>query len=344
MDLIRTFAIVLVILLHASIEQVPAVVTGVNSDVVVQWWSVNIYDSLARPCVPLFVMLSGALLLQPSKVDEPLRVFFKKRVSRIVPPLIFWMAAYFAWRAFVNNETLTLSSIGEGIVWGPYIHFWFIYMLIGLYLATPVLRVLVAHASQRVLRYFLVLWLVGTAVVPLLELFVNYNLNNSLFLLTGYIGYFILGLYLLQVKIKKPILLAGFIAGLVWTAVGTYLITATIGGNQQYFFYDNLSLGVILASVTLFLLLSSIPSNKVQERAPKLNRLLHLISMNSLAIYLFHFMVLETMQRGYLGFKISLTTINPIIEIPLLTAVTLLICLLVIYPLQKIPLINKLIG
>jgi surface polysaccharide O-acyltransferase-like enzyme len=75
-DLIRTFAIVLVILLHASIEQVPAIVTGVNSDVVVQWWSVNIYDSLARPCVPLFVMLSGALLLQPSKVDESLRVLF----------------------------------------------------------------------------------------------------------------------------------------------------------------------------------------------------------------------------------------------------------------------------
>ncbi len=344
MDLIRTLAIVLVILLHASIEKVPAIVTGLNSDVAVQWWSVNIYDSLARPCVPLFVMLSGALLLQPSKVDEPLRVFFKKRFSRILPPFIFWMAAYFAWRAFVNHETLTLYSIGEGIIWGPYIHFWFIYMLIGLYLVTPLLRVLVAHADRRLLKYFLVLWLVGTSVIPLLSLFVGYNLNNNVFLLTGYVGYFLLGFYLLNVQVKKSILLAGFIGGFVWTAVGTYLITAIIGGSQQYFFYDNLSLGVILSSVTLFLLLSSVQYCRVQNRFPKLSRLLHFISINSLGIYLFHFMVLETFQNGYLGVKISLSTINPVVEIPLLTGITLLICLLVLYPLKKIPLIKKLVG
>jgi surface polysaccharide O-acyltransferase-like enzyme len=180
--------------------------------------------------------------------------------------------------------------------------------------------------------------------VPLLELFLNYNLNSSLFLFTGYIGYFILGLYLLQVQVKRSILVAGFIAGFVWTAVGTYLITATIGGSQQFFFYDNLSLGVILASATLFLLLTTVQYDKVQSRFPKLNRLLHFISENSLGIYLFHFMVLDTLQNGYLGFKISLTTINPIVEIPLLTGITLLICLLVIYPLKKIPYLNKVIG
>jgi surface polysaccharide O-acyltransferase-like enzyme len=342
-DLIRTFAIVLVILLHASIEPVPAIVTGYDSNVVVQWWSVNIYDSLARPCVPLFVMLSGALLLQPSKVDEPLKVFFKKRVSRIVPPLIFWMAAYFVWRVFVNGETLSLYSIGEGIIWGPYIHFWFIYMLIGLYLITPFLRVLVAHASRRLIRYFLVLWLVGTAVVPLLGLFVDYSLNNSVFLLTGYVGYYVLGLYLLQVQLKKTVLLAGYIAGFVWTAVGTYIVTATVGGSQQFFFYDNLNLSVILTSATLFLLLSTVQSEKL-NRFPRLNRLLHFISQNSLGIYLFHFMVIETLQNGYLGLRISVTTLNPILGIPLLTGITLLICLLVIYPLRKIPLINKIIG
>jgi len=342
-DLIRTIAIVLVILLHASIEPVPAIVTGYDSNVVVQWWSVNIYDSLARPCVPLFVMLSGALLLQPSKVDEPLKVFFKKRVSRIVPPFVFWMVAYFVWRAFVNGETLSLYSIGEGIIWGPYIHFWFIYMLIGLYLITPFLRVLVAHASRRLIRYFLVLWLVGTAVVPLLGLFVDYSLNNSVFLLTGYVGYYVLGLYLLQVHVKKTVLLAGFIGGFVWTAVGTYIVTATVGGSQQFFFYDNLSLSVILTSVTLFLLLSTVQIEKI-NRFPRLNRLLHFISQNSLGIYLFHFMVIETLQNGYLGLRISVTTLNPIVGIPLLTGITLLICLLVIYPLRKIPLINKIIG
>ena len=78
-DLIKTLAIVLVILLHAAIEKFP-ITDVVNQTVVVRWWSVNIYDSLARVCIPLFVMLSGALLLQPNKLDEPMRAFFKKRL------------------------------------------------------------------------------------------------------------------------------------------------------------------------------------------------------------------------------------------------------------------------
>jgi hypothetical protein len=55
-------------------------------------------------------------------------------------------------------------------------------------------------------------------------------------------------------------------------------------------------------------------------------------------------MVLQSLQLGFFGFQISLATMNPFIEVPLITAVTLLICIAVIYPLQKIPLINTIIG
>jgi surface polysaccharide O-acyltransferase-like enzyme len=335
---------VLVILLHASIEPIPATVVPGSSDVLVQWWSVNIYDSLARPCVPLFVMLSGALLLSPSKIDEPLKVFFKKRVSRIALPFLFWMGAYFAWDILVDHQTLTLQFVGEGILGGPYIHFWFFYMLIGLYLVTPLVRIFVAHASRRLMKYFFVIWLIGVSVVPLLNLLLAYNLNNNVFLITGYIGYFLLGLYLLDTQINKKLLLLATFTGFIWTTLGTYWITATVGGAEQFFFYDYFSVGVILSSVALFLLLSQAQYSKIQSRFPKIDRLIHYISINTLAIYLFHFMILETLENGYLGFRISLATINPIIEIPLLTGVTLIICLLILYPLGKIRYFNKLIG
>ncbi len=335
----------LVVLLHASIEPIPAIVTPDSSAVLVQWWSVNLYDSFARPCVPLFVMLSGALLLSPSKVDEPLGVFFRKRVSRIALPFLFWMGLYFAWDVFVNHETLTVQTFVEGVFNGPYIHFWFFYMLIGLYLVTPLVRIFVAHASRLLMRYFFVLWLIGVSIVPLLNLLVAHNLNNSLFLITGYIGYFLLGLYLLNTSVNRKFLLLAVLVGFAWTTLGTYWITATVGGSIQFFFYDYFSLGVILSSVALFLLLSSVQYNKIKCRFPMLDRLIHYISISSLAIYLFHFMVLETLENGYLfGFRISLATLNPIIEIPLLTMVTLVICLLVLYPLRKIPYLNRLIG
>ena len=139
-DLIRTFAIILVILLHASEETFP-ITAVVDQAAVVRWWSTTIYNSLSRECVPLFVMLSGALLLQSYKIEEPLKVFFKKRLLRIGLPWIFFGAAYFAWSYLVKNNPVTFNSVAQGIATGPYYQFWFLYMLLGLYLITPLLRV-----------------------------------------------------------------------------------------------------------------------------------------------------------------------------------------------------------
>src|SRR5512139_1781068 len=126
--------------------------------------------------------------------------------------------------------------------------------------------------------------------------------------------------------------------------VGTYLVIRTIGERFSQFFYDSFSFNVILASASLFLILSSIKPQTVPSRFPFLSNLVHTISQNTLPIYLLHLMVMETLQKGYLGFKISLTTMNPVLEIPLVTAATLLISLGIINPLKKIPYLSRLIG
>ena len=342
-DLIRTFAIVLVLVLHASTETV-TVFNQMSPEGVTLWWTTNIYDSLARPAVPLFVMLSGALLLQPSKLGESLSVFFKKRLNRIALPFVFWGAAYFAWRAFVNGETLTANSIVQGVLTGPYNHFWFLYLLVGLYLLTPVLRVLVAYIKRRTFSYLMILWFLGTAIVPLLGLFSGYHLNSNVFIITGWLGYYLMGAYSLKTRIRPIILYATLALGFVWTIIGTYIIVGSIGESVSHFFYDASSFSMIGASVALFLLLSAVPSNTLEERFSRGNRVLRLISQNTIPIYLFHVMVLESLQKGFFGFQISLSAMNPVLEIPLITVTTLLICLAVIYPLKKIPIVKRLIG
>jgi surface polysaccharide O-acyltransferase-like enzyme len=307
-------------------------------------------------------MLTGALLLQPYKVEEPLGVFFKKRLWRIGLPFLFWGGIYFAWSYYADHTALTLRSIGQGIVSGPYYQFWFLYMLIGLYLVTPLLRVLVARADRKVLRYFILLWFVGVAVVPLIQLASGYTLDSTVFVIGGWIGYFILGSYLLNVRLRSKTLYAILFAGFAWTVVGTYLITYFVGGTLQYFFYDFLSINVILASTALFMVLSIIPTDFVEKWSLSTNRLfhfpadyvaklslsanklLHFISQSTLAIYLFHVIVLESLQRGYLGVRISIMTINPALEIPLVTVTTLVICVLLLYPVSKIPIFKKIIG
>ncbi len=347
-DLIRTVAIILVILLHASIEPNPNL--DLMSPLGVQlWWTSNVYDSIARSAVPLFIMLTGALLLQPNKADESLRVFFKNRWNRVGIPILFWGAIFFAWDFLARGQAPTLLFVLQGILAGPYVHFWYVYVLLGLYLITPLLRIIVAHANWSTIKYFLILWFVGTGVLSLLTLYASISpqavwFRQNVFLLVGLLGYFVLGAYIAKLTLRRSTLAIMLVLSSIWTIIGTYFLIASLGEAYSQFFLDASSFSVIIASVSLFLILASVSNQKIETRFPRGNRVLKLISENTLPIYLFHIIVLETLQKGYLGLKISVTNINPIIEIPLVTAVTLLICLAIIVPLKKVPYVKRIVG
>jgi surface polysaccharide O-acyltransferase-like enzyme len=342
-DLIRTLAIVLVIFLHAAAFPY-AIPENVTSNVMWNWWTVNIYDALGRVSVPLFVMLSGALLLDPAKVNEPLKVFFKKRLSRVGLPIVFWGAAFFAWQFLVNKEAFTVDNVINGVLLGPYYHFWFLYLLVGLYLVTPFLRVLVAYVDRKTFSYFMILWFVGTITLAAFSSFSSLNFNPSIFVFTGWIGYFLLGIYLQKVKVRSLLLIALVVLGFAVAVVGTYFVTADVGERVITFFHDSLSFNMIAASAALFLLLCKIKPERIAKSHLKVQRLLHWISQNTLPIYLFHVMVLETLEKGYLGITLNMTTVNPLIEIPLITLLTLALCMVILYPLGKIRYVKKIIG
>lgn len=372
-DLIRTIAIVGVILLHAANDLTSQ---QMNSFEIFRWGTVTIYQTLGRTGVPLFVMLTGALLLQPSKLDESIGVFFKKRFARIAIPFLFWGAVFFAWDFLVdhqiNSQSITSTTIIQGILNGPYFHFWYLYMLMGLYLLTPILRIIIAHAKRNLIQYLLVIWFIGTAILPLLGLFGPYQLNSFVFTFPLYAGYFILGTYLLSVKIKRTNLVILMFIGLALTAIGTFAIAATVGGGETYFFQEYISPTMILASVMLFLLLNTVQAPTLtgaqqmeiktsgngktqkgviqketsQKKLGNLNgkKLLSLISENTLPIFLFHIIILECLWRGYFGFTLNGNTVNSIIGVPLATVITLFICLGIIVPLKKVPVLKRLLG
>jgi surface polysaccharide O-acyltransferase-like enzyme len=59
------------------------------------WYVCNIWDSAMRWAVPIYIMLSGSLLLDPNRVESPSR-FYHKRLMRIGVPLVFW-SFFFMW-------------------------------------------------------------------------------------------------------------------------------------------------------------------------------------------------------------------------------------------------------
>lgn len=61
----------------------------------IKWWGA-VYGSLLRPCVPLFVMITGALLLPVKGEVAP---FYRKRIGRVFWPFLIWSVIYnlFPW-------------------------------------------------------------------------------------------------------------------------------------------------------------------------------------------------------------------------------------------------------
>lgn len=313
---------------------------------IVRWWTVDIYETIGRVGVPLFVMLTGALLLQPSK-NESLSAFFKKRWGRLGIPFIFWATVYFAWDFGVNHQPLTTNFVVQGVLTGPYFHFWYIYMLAGLYLITPLLRILVANASPKVIRYMAVLWFVGAALIPLMYMVTPYTVDSNLLLVTGYVGYYVLGYYLLGVKVKRSLLLAATTLGFILTAIGTFFIAGSIGGGLTFFFQEYLSPTMILSSVALFLLLTSIPVKpQVDGQCGRkwTAKFLHVVSENTLPMFLFHMIIIEAFQKGFFGVALNGNTVNSIIGVPIVAALTFFVSLAIIVPLKRVPILRTLLG
>ena len=342
-DLIRTVAIVLIILLHAAAFP-PPIPPEVTPQVMYGWFTADAYAALGHMGVPLFVMLSGFFLLEPSKADEPLKVFFKKRFNRIGLPFIFWSTAYFAWNVYVHNLPLTIDSVVQSFMSGAYVHLWFLYLLVGLYLVTPLLRVFVKYLDWKRFKYLVALWFVGTAVVWFVNVFGPFNFNTALFVFTGWMGYYLLGVFLQKIKVRSWILVLAACLGIAGAVFGAYISTALVGERVTTFFHESLNFNLIIASVAVYLLLINIPRSRVESRSAKVNAVLHWVSQNTLPIYLMHYMILECFMFGFFGFTLNTSVLNPIIEIPLLTLLTFGLTALIVYPLKKIPVVKRLIG
>ena len=292
-------------------------------------WNIgNLFDGMVRWCVPIFVMISGALLLNE---DIEISPFIKKRMLRILPPFIFWSFIYIIFDQFIFNYKPIgiiqfFNLVIDKFIKGSQYHLWFVYMILGLYLGVPILRKFVKKAKNKDILYFLGIWLFTVILRhPYLKVYLPPKMNLDLF--TGYIGYLVLGYYLSKNNFKnkiKPILL--FLFGTSLIIFGTkYLFHLNSG--LKWYFYDYLSPGVIISSVGLFLTIKNI---EIKNSYVKF--LLKEISNYSFGIYLVHVLVLSIIDTININWKLT----NPIISIPITMIICLSVSFAIIYLIRKI--------
>lgn len=328
---LRVIATIAVIILHSSYE----IITKFNDVSLATWWTGNVYDGLMRFCVPIFVMITGALIIPK---EDLLINFLKKRLSRILIPFAFWsiiyMIANLLFVFFIKHKSLSFCEILDIIIhqvkYGSAGHLWYIYMIIGVYLFIPIIGRWARTCERRELEYFLLIWGITLfAKVPLISKFaVNIDMVNF----TGYTGYALLGYYLFTEKFTniiwvKKVSIIALIFGSSITLFGTYFLTREAGFFVNTY-YDYLSPNVFIVSTGMFLYVR-------YTRLVKLNviTVVNFVSRYSYGIYLIHILILILLR--IFGFNWEFT--NPLLSIPLVSMCCLFMSTLLIYLLNKLP-------
>jgi len=337
-DLIRVVAVFQVILVHLSY-----VIFFKEELLSANWVASNFYDSFSRMGVPLFFMVSGYLLLGKS---EPIADFFRKRFMKVGIPTLFWSIAYLLWSVEAyRNGTMSLWRIALSMLKVMYlgdveIHLWFLYILIGIYLATPILRVFASSASRQDLTYFILLWLVATPLLEVAQRLTGFPTALVIPVVAGYVGYFVMGYWLADVNLSargKILSALGIVIAIAVTFVGTNLLSVNSEPIDAYF-YSYFSPPTVLASICGFLLLKELGQNIGRAGKP-----LRVVSACSFGIFLIHIFVTDLLRTGRLGFRLYSWMAPSIYMIPLTALAVFILSFGIVFLLRKIPVLKQVV-
>lgn len=275
-NLLRILACLMVIFMHAPLPNEQA--NGLF---------LSTLSYLTAPCIGLFFMVSGYLLLPIHTHTEQ---FIKKRLNKVIFPTLFWSLFYLGANVILQQKeinwldsifSLPFSAQGNPVLW-------FMYTLIGLYLLAPIISRWIESASRKEMEFYLGLWGISLCY-PILSSFLSINQGTTgiLYYFTGYAGYFILGSYLkkypkrISFKCIIPLMGIAILAPIICKI-------AQINVNfYEVFWY--LSIFVVIQCVFWFQTITKLPlkfSNRIETMFTRISNL-------SFGIYLIHIFIMR---------------------------------------------------
>lgn len=339
-DILRIMAMVAVIVTHvcgSAIHDLP-----VNSFSCI---SLNIIRAAITWDVPLFVMISGRFFLDPTR-EISVEKIYKKYIMHVFVAFYSWSAVYTIYYMYVGvaSGIDLLRNWKEYLyefVTGPY-HMWYLFMLMGLYIATPILRKIVC--DKKIMEYYILLFIAFQFIeqygkkMPFLSEIISTIWDKSYLQLTGYVGYFILGYYLYKYKLPKKMeqLLYGVtIILIVFSCVATTMMSINEGVINEWFSQYRTPNIIIESSGVYVFILNHVRRIHVSDRT---KRWITNLGKWSFGIYLSHALIIEFVC-GTLN--ITAAWISPFLAIPVITILVLGLSVLLVWLLSKIPILNR---
>lgn len=326
-DLLKVFGILGVIVIHiTSCYLEPQFIYKSN------WYQGVIIESLARFGIILFLMATGYLILRK---EQSISVI-PRRLKRVGIPFLFWFIICVLAKSYILHVNFFVL-LGKGFLDPTIIsiEFWYVYMIIGLYLFSPILSKWIHNTDIKEIEFFLGIWV----FVLFINFFdIDFLLIDYLRYFSGCIGYFVLGYYL---AVKKSDLLKSRKFGFGLFVVGSLICIFGIILNPQMLYsfiqVGDLTPNALLQAVGLFIIIKNTDFNKFSTRVRKA---IEKLSIKCYGIFLSNVLVIHLFRKfGIITFT-NIAVVNIIIDFIIVTAV----CYFIIAIMDRIPALKEFSG
>lgn len=340
-DVLNCIAIMFVLLLHSS--QLANFGTVNNSNYLIT----KTMQCLFIPAVYIFFMNSGATLLDYRDKYSTLK-FFEKRIKRVLVPFLLWSVFYYIFNtrfhAFPGPIFQDKPGVKDFLV--DFLNnninnlFWFFYAIIALYIATPIMSVLVKN-HKKVLVGIVIGYFIFTDVLSYLGHLLSINLLTNYIdqplISSSYLGYFVIG-YLIKInyfnkKVENVLIGLGILA--------LVLNIMNVLTSSRFIFINNI--GPFLYSVGLYLIIKRIVENKKGSY-----KIAKFLSGVSLGVYILHPIFFAIFDKTIFRTSSSqwtsyLSTLNNPIHIFIMPFIVYVVIAIPLHYLKKIKIINYII-
>ena len=291
--------------------------------------------AIAYCAVPVFFMITGATLIDYRERYDT-KTFFKKRLLKVIIPLIIWSIIYFIINFFKGK--FSINDLSFKFVFEYFFLvktnpiFWFFVVIIGIYLAIPVISLIPQETRRKAFLYIIIITFVFNQFLPDLLYHLNLNYNYDLkFPLTysGWISFIFIGYYIDKYEIVKKhrvIIYVLGIIGFLTMVVPTIFISYPKNESCSWFdeYYDA---PCVLYSASVFLFFKSKINNN--QIVTKIMPFFNFVAPTTLGIYVLHIAIRDFLRYFY---TYSYFGMNLVLTLSILT-----ICFIVVKIVQKIP-------
>lgn len=283
------------------------------------WTWANVIESGLGFAVPVFIMVSGATLMDYSKRYST-KEYFKKRVAKTLIPYLVWS---------VIGNVLDVSGI--------FFVYYFFLNLFGVYLCIPLFSFIKDEYKEKVITYVVGISFVFNYFLPFFCTItgMNYAFKIPFDLANGFLIYALVGYLVHKKEISIKWRLVSYVCSLIGFVLhigGTYLYSIEAGAIDSTFRgYTNLP--CLLCSVGVFIFMKQMGQ---QIKNEKVIKAVEGLSGYTFPIYLIHFYVIELIMEVVFKDYVHLLAykfVTPFLTIAISIGITWII--------RKIPVIRK---